>query len=87
MLQRRFAKLILPSCNVRDGAAANDWASAGLPNSILLNKSFAQAQLVYGGVPAPQHRLAELTARKEQGPAPVMKGYQASLEKLRKDIA
>jgi len=28
------------------GAAADDWASEGVPNSILLNKPFAPAQLV-----------------------------------------
>lgn len=28
------------------GAAANQWASHGVPNSILLNKPFAPAQLV-----------------------------------------
>lgn len=28
------------------GAAADDWASHGVPNSILLVKPFAQAQLV-----------------------------------------
>ena len=28
------------------GAAADDWASKGVPNSILLNKPFAPAQLV-----------------------------------------
>lgn len=28
------------------GAAANDWGSQGVPNSILLQKPFAPAQLV-----------------------------------------
>ena len=28
------------------GAAADDWPSKGVPNSILLNKPFAPAQLV-----------------------------------------
>jgi len=28
------------------GAAANDWASHGVPNSVLLEKPFAPAQLV-----------------------------------------
>jgi CheY-like chemotaxis protein len=28
------------------GAAANEWGSKGVPNSILLNKPFAPAQLV-----------------------------------------
>ena len=28
------------------GAAADEWASEGVPNSILLNKPFAPAQLV-----------------------------------------
>jgi CheY-like chemotaxis protein len=28
------------------GGAADDWASKGVPNSILLNKPFAPAQLV-----------------------------------------
>jgi hypothetical protein len=28
------------------GAAADDWASEGVPNSILLKKPFAPAQLV-----------------------------------------
>jgi len=28
------------------GAAADDWASEGVPNSILLNKPFAPAQLI-----------------------------------------
>ncbi len=28
------------------GASADDWASEGVPNSILLNKPFAPAQLV-----------------------------------------
>ena len=28
------------------GGAADDWASEGVPNSILLNKPFASAQLV-----------------------------------------
>jgi len=33
-----------PSC--RTGAAADDWASEGVPNSIFLKKPFAPAQLV-----------------------------------------
>jgi hypothetical protein len=31
---------------LHDGAAAGDWASEGVPNSILLKKPFAPAQLV-----------------------------------------
>jgi len=34
------------------GAAAADWASEGVPNSILLNKPFAPAQLITAATPA-----------------------------------
>jgi DNA-binding NtrC family response regulator len=39
---------INPACPViyMTGAAANDWASQGVPDSILLSKPFAPAQLV-----------------------------------------
>jgi CheY-like chemotaxis protein len=34
------------------GAAADDWASEGVPNSILLKKTICSSAIGYGGVPA-----------------------------------
>jgi len=43
-----IARLINPAFPVvyMTGAAADDWASEGVPNSVLLKKPFAPAQLV-----------------------------------------
>lgn len=43
--QARIIRADLPIVYVT-GAAANDWASHGVPQSILLNKPFAPAQLL-----------------------------------------
>lgn len=37
------------------GAAAGDWASRGVPNSILLEKPFAPAPACHGGLAAFEH--------------------------------
>src|SRR5258708_36032809 len=50
------------------GAAADDWASEGVPNSILLQKPFAPAQLVTAGSQLPQQSPPALRSETKLNP-------------------
>ena len=71
------------------GAAANDWASRGVPNSVLLGKPFAPAQLVTA-VSRPRDSLFPLFAQTSRAaPAPhskVSRGTNASFRRARDEL-
>jgi len=64
------------------GAAAGDWASEGVPSRILLKKTVCPGAIGYGGVPAAQHRFADLTVRNEQAIAMASRHHRDMLQAI-----